>query len=69
MKIEKSQIHFGMVAIEKGFVTADQVLRVLDKQIEEDSSKGSHKWIGTLLLEEGAITSVQLEEVLQTLKQ
>jgi hypothetical protein len=65
MNIDKRQFRFGMVAIEKGYVTAEQVMKALEVQIKEDQSEGSHSWIGKILLDNGFITQAQLDDVLQ----
>ena len=64
MNIHNSPIHFGMIASNKGFVSAAQVMKALEMQMKEQASTGSHCRIGTLLLEKGAITLAQLDEVL-----
>lgn len=68
MDTDKRQFHFGMIAIEKGYVTADQVMKALDEQIEEEQSTGSHSWIGTILLEHGWITLAQHDDILQIME-
>ena len=67
MNIDKRQFRFGMIAIEKDYVTADQVMKALEEQIKEDQSNGSHSWIGTILLNHGLITQAQLDDVLNIL--
>jgi len=47
---------FGMIAIDKGFVIVDQVMKALNKQIEEQAETGNHSWIGTISLQMGALT-------------
>ena len=56
-----------MLAIEKGYVKADQIMKALEEQINEDRSEGSHSWIGTILLNHGFITQTQLDEILEIL--
>jgi len=68
MDIDKRQFRFGMIAIEKGYVTADQVMKVLEEQMKEEQSTGSHSWIGTILMEHGLITQAQLDDILQILE-
>ena len=68
MDINKSHIRFGMIAIDKGFATAKQVLMALEIQLEEDMSMGCHSWIGTILSEKGIITLAQLADILETLE-
>jgi hypothetical protein len=64
MKIVHLDKRFGILALEKGFVTADQVVDALKTQVEEDISSGTHRLIGRILLEKQVITLSQLDEVL-----
>jgi predicted transcriptional regulator len=68
MKIVHLDKRFGVIALEKGFVTADQVVDALKTQVEEDLSSGTHRLIGRILLEKQAITFSQLDEVLVTME-
>ena len=58
---------FGVLAVEKGLVTADQVIEALRVQVIEDIEKGRHRLIGRILLEQGLITLSQIEEVLESM--
>ena len=58
---------FGVLAVEKGLVTADQVIEALRIQVTEDIGKGRHRLIGRILLEQGLITLSQIEEVLESM--
>jgi hypothetical protein len=58
---------FGILAVEKGFITADQVIEALRIQVMEDIEKGKHRLIGRILLEQGLITLSQIEELLDSL--
>ena len=69
--MDKEQIHkrFGMIAVEKGFVTEDHVIEALVIQATENYRMGRHRFIGKILLENGLLTSTQLFEVLEALSQ
>lgn len=58
---------FGVLAVEKGLVTADQVIEALRVQVFEDLEKGRHRLIGRILLEQGVITLAQIEEILESM--
>jgi hypothetical protein len=58
---------FGILAVEKGFITADQVIEALRIQVMEDIEKGKHRLIGRILLEQGLITLSQIEKLLDSL--
>ena len=55
---------FGQVAVEKNFVTPEQVKRALQEQIEDNFSQKPHRQLGRILLEKGWITAQQIEVVL-----
>ena len=58
---------FGTVAVEMGFITAEQVLQAMNIQIKEDIETGGHRLIGTILAEMGAMTRKQVNEVLSAM--
>ena len=64
METEHLEKRFGVLAVERGLITADQVIEALRIQVIEDLEKGKHRLIGRILLEQGLITLPQLEEVL-----
>ncbi len=65
----KPEIRFGVVAIQKGFVTLGQVVDVFRIQVEEEFYTDKHRRLGEILLEQGLISQSQIDEVLQTLEQ
>jgi hypothetical protein len=69
MEDDQQEIRFGIVAVKKGFVTPDQVVKAFEIQLAEDLSTGEHKRIGNILLDQGIITRAQLDEILRDLKQ
>ncbi len=68
MEKEHFEKRFGVFAVEKGFVTADQVVGALRIQVMEDLEKGEHRLIGRILMDQGFITSNQLIDVLELMK-
>jgi hypothetical protein len=68
MKIEHLQKRFGVIAVEKRFATADQVIDALRIQIAEDISTGKHRLIGRIFYEQNLITLSQLNEVLTAME-
>jgi hypothetical protein len=52
-----------LIAVEKGFVTAEQVIEAMNIQILEDMEKREHRLIGTILLDQGILTISQIDEV------
>ena len=55
---------FGAIAVEKGFVTEEQLLEALQIQAKENLQEGKYRLLGQILLEKGHITNSQIEEVL-----
>ena len=60
---------FGIVAVEKDFITADQFVDALRIQVMEEIEEGKHRLVGAILLEQGFIGHSELEEVLAFLKE
>ena len=64
MGLEKQEKRFGRVAVEKGFVTPEQILEAMRIQILEAVEQGKHRRIGAILMEQGALTKQKINEVL-----
>ncbi len=64
---EKYCPRFGMIAIEKGFVTVEQVKTALSEQIDDNLADRPHRLIGRILLDRGWITPQQIDIVLNEL--
>jgi hypothetical protein len=58
---------FGKIAVDKGFVTAEQVKEALTEQIDNDMNNRRHMLIGEIMLMKGWINIKQLEIVLNEL--
>lgn len=67
MDIEHLEKRFGIMAVDKGFITSDQVIEALTIQVAEDLSIGKHRLIGKILLENEVITLQQVDEVLKSM--
>ena len=67
MKKDHREIRFGMIAVQKGFVTPDQIIDAMTIQISEDMDKGEHRLIGEILVGMGYITRSQQKELLKGL--
>ena len=66
-KTEHFEKQFGIIAIEKGFITADNLIEALKTQIKEDIILKDHRLIGEILMEMGCLTAEQIQEVLNTI--
>lgn len=61
---EKREKRFGRIAVEKGFVTPEQILQAMRTQILEEVEQGKHRRIGAILMDQRAMTKQQINEVL-----
>jgi hypothetical protein len=68
MTIEGRDKRFGVIAIDKGFITKDQLVDALRIQVEEDLSGKSHSLIGVILIRLGHLTREQAEEILHAMR-
>ncbi len=58
---------FGEIAIDKGFITADQLTEALAEQAMDSLSNRPHRFIGYILSVHGWITNDQIDSVLDIL--
>ena len=58
---------FGIIAIEKGYITPEELVDALRVQVQEDIEYGHHRIIGEILLAQGNLIPAQIEEVLRVL--
>ena len=56
---------FGAVAIDKGFITLENLLEAMEIQILENLDNSDHRLIGQILWEKGYIKTEQINEVLK----
>ena len=68
MPVEKLDKRFGVTAVEKGFITSEQLVEAMKLQITEDLEPVGHRLLGEILLDEGHITAEQINEVLETME-
>ena len=64
---QKYNPRFGQIAVEKGFVTSEQVKQALLEQIDDDLAQRPHRQLGMILLEKGWMNAQQVEAVLNEL--
>jgi hypothetical protein len=58
---------FGAVAIDKGFITLENLIEAMKIQILENLQGIDHRLIGQILWEEGYIKTEQINEVLKSM--
>jgi len=67
MSESKLDKRFGAVAVDKGFITIDNLYEAMKIQILENLSGSVHRPIGQILWEEGYIKTEQINEVLKAM--
>ena len=58
---------FGMLAVEMGFVTVEQVREGMAEQVDDDIVHKSHRLLGTIFVDKGWMTFREVEVVLERL--
>ena len=64
---ESIRKRFGVIAIEKGFITAEQLIHAIEEQIKDELGQERHRLIGEILCKKGYMTKPQCDEVLMEL--
>jgi len=67
MSESKLDKRFGSVAVDKGFITIENLYEAMKIQILENLSGSVHRPIGQILWEEGYIKTEEIKEVLKTM--
>jgi hypothetical protein len=67
MTIEVHDKRFGVIAVEKRFITKEQLFEALRVQVEEDLSGKPHTLIGIILMRLGHLSPEQADEVLSVI--
>lgn len=60
---------FGTIAVEKGFITKNQLFEALKIQTKENIEKGKHRLLGQILIEKKLLTLSQVEIIVETMNQ
>jgi predicted metal-dependent hydrolase len=68
MTVEVHDKRFGVIAVEKGFITKEQLFEALKIQIEEELQNKQHNLIGLILIELGYLTHDQADEILLAMR-
>jgi hypothetical protein len=56
---------FGQAAVERGFITPEQLKEALTEQVNDDLAKMPHRLLGDILFEKNFMTADQIEAVLE----
>jgi hypothetical protein len=60
---------FGTIAVDKGYISEDQLIKALELQAKENVTDGKHRLLGQIFLDEGLLTTTQVDEILETMNQ
>jgi hypothetical protein len=58
---------FGMVAVNRGYVTPNQLKEALAEQVDDDLATRPHRLLGNIFFEKNLMNLNQIEEVLDEL--
>ena len=64
MTSEYPQIRFGVLAVEKGIISAGQLGKAVSIQMNEDLKGMKHRFLGQILLDLGYMTQENVDELL-----
>ena len=67
MTIKEHEKRFGLIAVGKGFITLEQLIEAMKIQVEEDIQDASHRLIGEILVDIGAMSAPQIIDVLNAM--
>ena len=62
--LKKNDPRFGQIAVEKNFVTSEQVKQALLEQVEDNFAQKPQRQLRRILLEKGWMNDQQVEAVL-----
>ena len=65
--VKKLEKRFGSTAVEKGYITLQELMDALEIQVREDLAGAKHRLIGRILFDLGSLTQPQIEEVLKSM--
>ena len=66
--VEVHDKRFGVIAVEKEFITKEQLFEALKIQVEEDLSGEPHTLIGIILIKLGYLTREEADDILLAMK-
>jgi len=56
---------FGVIAVEKGFISQEELIHALTIQVREDIENGIHRLVGELFFDLKIMDANQIEEVVK----
>ena len=64
-----SKARLGLIAVRKGFITQDHLVKAMRTQVLREIEFGTHRKVGAILLNENIMTADQIEEVREGISQ
>ena len=58
---------FGTIAVNKGYISEDQLIGALKMQAKENVLEGKHRLLGQIFVEEGLLTNAQVDKILEAM--
>ena len=68
-QVEHYEKCFGLIAVEKGFITPGELITALKVQVREDIENGIHRQLGEIFLDQDLMSPNQIEAVVKTIFQ
>ncbi|MBN1625042.1 MAG: hypothetical protein JW944_00845 [Deltaproteobacteria bacterium] len=62
--IDHYEKQFGIIAIEKGYITPEMLIEALRIQVEEEVEFHTHRLIGEILMEKDYLNAMQIQTIL-----
>ncbi len=59
------EIRFGLIALRKGFITQDHLIKALEIQVLEEIEFGVHRKVGEIFFSQDVMSTDQIEDVLK----
>ncbi len=69
IEMEEFENLFGNLAVKKGFITSEEFVQALEKQVNDEIEQGQLRPVASILHEKGYITSHQIDDLFKTLTQ
>ncbi len=65
IKIKHYEDLFGCIALEKGFLTQDELSKAKADHVQEETEGGAHRHLREILFYQGTMSANQIEEVVK----
>ena len=69
-KMSEKKMHyvkrFGAIAVDKGYISIEELIEALAIQVKDETEHGSHRLLGSILFEQDIITADELQDVIDS---